>query len=443
MVGETSTQERPQKILVIGSSQTFTGVHCTSAELHTLPNLADFDTLVINSDPFLSAMKERRLSQDRDRRNFLDHYTRRTSEKLLELLKSGGTVFVILRPKEYVEKKERPYLIKIDNTAWLPLDVSVDDKEGDTIDLVEPSLTRYFEKLRNWQYVYKRLDYTEIEPGWLVQQTPVAVNRAKEAIAVIISVFTPASVTAPRAIAASIKKGHLVLLPPPTEGTIDEAIRVILEDFCGIPARATAPEWITYVSMPGAERIDEDIRAKEKAIEGIQTELTPLLTERRRREQFKAILYETGIEPLQDVVKAVFEELGLTTKPSKVSDEFMIEHEGHEFLVEVKGNDKSAKLTDLRQLIDYQLEHEQKLGSPIKSALIVNAWRSLPLERRGQKGTIVFPDNVVKRARDNSIALLDTVELYNALNNFWLGVTDGKKIFETIFDNRGIVTFSS
>jgi hypothetical protein len=191
--------------------------------------------------------------------------------------------------------------------------------------------------------------------------------------------------------------------------------------------------------MPGAERIDADIRAKEKAIEGIQNELTPLLIERRRREQFKAVLYETGIEPLQDVVKAVFQELGLTTKPSTVSDEFVVEHEGREFLVEVKGNDRSAKLTDLRQLIDYQLEHEQKHGSPIKSVLIVNAWRSLPPEKRGRKDTTVFPDNVIKRAVDNNIALLDTVDLYGALNAFWLGEIGGPEIFETLMKNSGVV----
>ena len=185
--------------------------------------------------------------------------------------------------------------------------------------------------------------------------------------------------------------------------------------------------------------MDDQIEEKRKAIEAVESHLVPLVGERERREGFKPILYETGIQPLQNAVETVFKELGLKTKPSKVSDEFIVEHQGRDLLVEVKGNERSAKLTDLRQLIDYQLEHEQKHGSSIKSVLIVNSWRLIPPEKRGEKDTGIFPDNVIKRARANNIALLDTVDLYNALNCFWLGEIDGGKVFEILLNTSGVV----
>ena len=457
-----------RKVLVIGCTG-FTGVKCADWEsLAQIPNIADFPTVVVAMESLCAAIE--RLSSARragdaeiqkaeNLARSLSHNLEILRAKLRQVLRARGQVFAIVHPYVSMWPLERSSYSSaiVDSHDWMPLPVSLREEPGEDPNVMEKGFRRYFLTVKRWEYVfsarYSKPDllplvahHLEPRPEPRLTSTTLAADWQGHPIGLALFYALHNDVTRDYTRTRqyeqepSFTSGPFILLPPPTEGTIDEAIRVVLEDFCGVTARATAPEWITSVSMPGAKRIDADIRAKEKAIEGIQTELTPLLTERRRREQFKAILYETGIEPLQDVVKAVFEELGLTTKPSKVSDEFVVEHEGREFLVEVKGNDRSAKLTDLRQLIDYQLEHEQKHGSPIKSALIVNAWRSVLAEKRGQKDTVVFPDNVIRRARDNNIALLDTADLYNALNNFWLGQTDGRTVFEALFNGSGPVS---
>jgi hypothetical protein len=339
--------------------------------------------------------------------------------------------------------------IFISSHDWLPLPIDFNKEHGDTVILKDQNFSRYISAVSRWDFHLAiadgrdqvnelRDDHPDHEV--VVRLLPIAVNRQRLPIAAaaLYSVhqrFVKGMAETPTAVS-----GRIHLLPPPNRRPIDEALRIVLEDFCGVTTSTTEPSWAADVAMPDIADLETLIDQKRKAWEDLQLELTELLAERNRRGRFKAILYETGIEAPQEQVRAVFEEMALGIKPSLVSDEFLVEFEGRELLVEVKGNEKSAKLTDLRQLIDYQLEHEQKHGSPIKSVLIVNAWRHLEPDRRGRNDTVVFPDNVVKRAKDNNIGLIDTVPLYDALNRFWRGNMDGKTVFEAIWAASGVVT---
>ncbi len=428
---------------MVGSTG-FVGVTCVDWFSEPAPNAADFDVVVVNG---LSLEQIVQLGDKENGKPFSQIKLWQTwlnglKDGLKELLKSDGLILGIVGKrvgsvgfKDSMPVKGWPVLVS--TWDWIPLPTDLKEEEGETVLLQDASFERYFKSVRRWDFTFidTGVDQDEEIPDWYIFQVPIATNRAGGVLGVKFSYTLP-----------RVKVGHLILLPPPTHASPTEAVRVILEDICGVSAGQAAPDWAAAIGMPGTDDLDKTIEGHRKAVEDSQAKMAPLIAERRRRANFKAILYETGIERLQDVVEAVFRELGLTTKPSKVSDEFIVEHEGLEILVEVKGHGSSAALTDLRQLIDYQLEHEQKSGSPIKSALIVNAWRSLPLEergrpeKRGQKGTIVFPDNVLRRATANNIALLDTVELYKALNAFWLGQINGAKVFDALTSASGVVT---
>lgn len=429
----TASNSTPKKVLVIGSIG-HAGVSCVDwTPLHAIPNIADFDIVIVSSGTLLPTLRRIRTTEDQQDRQYVNYYLERVNERLLTLLKSGGTIFVILHPRDYVDDPEYGELLEVDNTDWLPFEVPLEFEEGETRRILQDRFARYFQSVKRWNYQFQTLGPEHLPDGLdqYVVDVPIAVNRAKRPIALRLSYTVPVP---------QFVQGNLFILPPPTEVSDDEAVRILLEDCCGIEARAAAPGWAVSLELPANRELEEQIRARRAGIENIQKELEPLLTEKQRREAFKAILYETGISPLQETVEAAFKELGFKTLPSDVSDEFYIEFKGTRALAEVKGHERSASLTDLRQLIDYQLAHEQKHGTAVKSVLVVNAWRKVPPEKRGLPSTVVFPPNVVGRAEANNIALLDTLQLFDALNAFWLEKVDTQRLFDKLLNTRGVVT---
>ena len=121
---------------------------------------------------------------------------------------------------------------------------------------------------------------------------------------------------------------------------------------------------------------------------------------------FRRLLYGTGPE-LEAIVKRTLERLGATVSPSKYAqEEYILEYDGEEFLMEVKGVAKSISLTHLRQLNDYLLKYQEDTGKECKGILFGNAWRNIPPEMRGTEDTPEFPDNVVRRAEQWGVSLV-------------------------------------
>jgi hypothetical protein len=269
-----------------------------------------------------------------------------------------------------VELSEPPYVRVIDNTRWLPVDVSLDFEEGDTVIVRAPVFARYFDKVRRWSYTLATSDRASDEGFY---DRPIATNRAGEAIALSIVYMGDRG-----------REGFLCLLPPPTEVTVDEGICLILEDLCGMQARTPPPAFAQEIRLPGEDIVDAEIAEQRRKVEEAQAGLDSLLASKEHRRGYIALVYEKGVEGLQEVARKAFEEIGLNTRPADpdVSDEFYIGDGREEALVEVRGHRKSAQIDDIRQLIDNQLKYEQKHGKPIKGILLVNAWNELPPHER-------------------------------------------------------------
>lgn len=65
---------------------------------------------------------------------------------------------------------------------------------------------------------------------------------------------------------------------------------------------------------------------------------------------------------------------------------------------ECKGVSKSAALSHINQRMRYMDAYEEKEGSPDRSLLFVNAWRTLAPADRDRVDTQTFPQNVRERA---------------------------------------------
>jgi hypothetical protein len=420
-------QERSPKILIIGSLG-HTGVECLRWDLHRLPNLKDFDIVVTNSEPLITTMREMETTKDEQRRQFLDFYLRRTSEQLLGLLQSGGKIFAIFHPRDYLHRHQPPYVIPIDNTRWLPFDVCLDFEEGDTVIVKDQAFARYLDKVRRWKYVFRPLDY-ESGSGWLATQIPLAVNRAEEPIAVCVSYMA-----SPR----PVKQGFLVLLPPPTEATVDEAVRILLEDFCGVQPRSVAPGWAQSVATPGDDARGAEVAEATRALEEAEHRHEQALAAQLGADEFKRLLYEKGL-PLQEVARKTFEAMGIATVESPVSDEFMLVWDDEKVLVEVTGTGKSISGRDLSQLMKDLSNYLADVGQDVKGVLIGNAWAALPPYERDTSERPIFPDNVQRTARNRSIALLSTLELFKAYCAFLEGNLSADEAFRRLIDTSGPV----
>jgi len=444
------------KVLVIGSMG-HAGAACIDWTQEDIPNIADFHVVIVNTGSLTRIIEwmSREPIKVAEWEAVYDRL-RRVKERLLQVVDTQGTVYAIVYPPASVTQAGiSQYTSSISSHDWNPLPVYTTKERSDTKEAIAAGFERYFDAVDGCTFYfhvagsdYFFMETKEKHRGAFrvsAQDQAIAINRQRQAIGLSFAYGLHRYVRLDQWGQPSEwnkepdwVSGSVFYLPPSTQVSDDDAVRILLEDFCGIEPRTTAPVWAVTLDMPANEELERRIQAKEDKIRNIQEELEPLLTEKERRDGFKAILFETG-HPLQDAVEAAFKQLGFATRPSDVSDEFYIEFEGSEALVEVKGHDKSASLDDVRQLIDYQLGYEQKHGRPIKGVLVVSAWRKLPLDERGLSQTPVFPDNVVKRARANGIALLNTVTLFDALNAFWLQKVNTSQLFELLLTTRDVV----
>ena len=126
----------------------------------------------------------------------------------------------------------------------------------------------------------------------------------------------------------------------------------------------------------------------------------------------------------------------------KRKEEYILEFEGQEYLIEVKGVSKSITLGHLRQLNDYLLKYEEDTGRECKGILFGNAWRHLPPNKRGTKDKPEFPDNVVKRATQWQICLVSSTSFFAAFSNHLGDTMRAKTILKCLTSADGVASFA-
>jgi len=137
------------------------------------------------------------------------------------------------------------------------------------------------------------------------------------------------------------------------------------------------------------------------------------------------------------------EKLGGTVLPSKYSqEEYVLEFEGKEFLIEVKGVAKSIALSHIRQLNDYLLKYQEDTGKECKGILFGNAWRNIPPDMRGLEDTQVFPDNVIKRAEQWGISLVSSTAFFGAFLQVLNSSQSSNAVLTKMTTCSGVATFA-
>ncbi len=129
-----------RKYLVIGSTK-HQYVDCIDWDFNELPNLVDYDVIIVNvrsiTEDFLINISSNSIKEFRN--------------YLIRFLISNGTLIVLTDFLKSGENGER-YPISYNNYAWCPISLGIEMESGDTIEIINNRYPKYFSQFKTWDY---------------------------------------------------------------------------------------------------------------------------------------------------------------------------------------------------------------------------------------------------------------------------------------------------
>lgn len=414
-----------KKILILGAKG-FTKVHCHDWGDENLPNIPDYNNVIINVVSLTNKITTEAFIQDNIRKG------------LDTLLDSNGTLVAIGCPAQRtpiyeIEGEQKIFSGHQTNYDWCPIKLNITNESGTSVEFNNPYFKEYFKNIRKWSYHFElpaKHKYDNVHLGVRYYSK----NRYGKYLAGIINYFISGQ---------DWKSGDFIFLPCPTEITDIEAINFILEKLFNVYQKTPPPEWTQPIEVPGLGNIQKNIESNLQRIRQISEETDKLKEKKAELINYRGLLYETG-SALEEIIRKVFTKLGYKPKPPIFREEYIVEYDDKVGIIECKGNKKSIKRDDFRQLLDYITQYDLEGKFESKGILIGNAWRLKPLKERNKSETPIFPkgkDGIIDIAAKQNIALVSTIDIFNVFCKFLEGKIRGKDIMEKIFSAKGVVNF--
>lgn len=454
--------ESTKRAIVIGSEGHY-GVDSTSWTTENMPNIADYDTVIIDTSSFDSLLEQARTDTSYREENI--QLLRRISsnldfvrDRLLHILNSAGVVIAICSHKCWSRISDYS---SISNYQWSPLPIKTINEHGVTNRVLDKSFDHYFQFVKEWSF-YFTTEHTYSELKEIVDfyrgkhyvrpwMQVLAENRYKKLLA--MSVFyelyrVDNQRDLERAIASRgefnftknellFTSGLLHLLPPTTLIDRKEAINLLIEDFLGIQQKTPPPHGIDDILVPGESSLKREIEENFTKIEGLKTINSGIQARMDEKTQYKQLIYETGI-PLEEICKLTFIALGCEVDDSV--EDFIMSKGDKEAIVEVKGREGTILRGDGSQLAQNRRNYITKNDKgmrEVKTILLGNPFRlKFPIEERVKKES--FSPHLVGDAEVEAMALVSTVELFNAYCAFLEGKVTSDDIINRLFLGVGI-----
>jgi len=425
--------ELTPKILILGSNPPTRMV--TSYRWESIPstlNVADFDTVILNFEPF--RFPEIARSINIDAVPSFEHFARLIFSPASQIIAIGNPFFRL---------GSNPYL---DSTWWLPLRPRFLDETGDTVELKSPEHSSYFEHVATWNFCLSGWEAVD-RPFFSAYMQEAGLARADK---IRPRVYSIAENRYGRAIGFTIKfeamsergghigdSGYIEWLPPTTDISVDEAIELILRDRFGIIKEDVAPSWLIDYVLPAEVPINQQIDQLESELGSLGENLNRARINLREASRFKRMLYETGEEALEPVVLDALEVLGAEIELPKVKgkeDGRIIDPSDRLGTLEIKGRLGPLRIGDVRQAHQWVADRIAYEETESKGILIANLNRDKSPSGRGE----VFPSNCVKAAKNFEICLLTTTQLLNAIIMHQEGRLKISEFWDSILGARGI-----
>jgi hypothetical protein len=238
-------------------------------------------------------------------------------------------------------------------------------------------------------------------------------------------------------------EGHLIVLP--NLRSLDEPL---FFDACAEyryqRQGSNPPDWLTQASLPGLSGIESTIADLDRQLADLNSARERVKEELQVLSAYRKLLYEKGKTQLEPIVRRALDDLGFETTPSELIKGTNYEIDGRTAkgscpgILEVKGSKKQIGLDELSPFVVKIIADHQVSNTVSKGILIGNGLCETRPETR--LGDAVFSSHALEGSRRNSVALINSTELY------WLCCTllrgdqvDKSALRELILDGNGYV----
>ncbi len=440
---------RQRKIALVGAR----GYNLQSAEvrvssyawdrLNEIPNLSDFDTVILN---LLSVAKEVDWNRFTEILNF---------HTMFDIVGVGGTILVIGDPRLRItgENLDEPFL------DWTAAAFTWDNQPGDTIVLSADSSYEayggYLRHLTSWDYALRQCSLDRETVGQLfnvdlleargrritLEKHPFAWNRYQEEISFSVNMVIQRNVGGYDQPDWRNEKPHgTITFLPKTSVSEDEAILIVLRDICGVEAGIPEPEWVAAYEAPSQDLIDAIIADIKDRIDTARDELKVAVGERTRARDCLKLLYERA-QPLEVAVRAVLRELGGSVEDPKEAGKedgwlsVVVGTNTYEGVLEVKSTkNEEFDQYGLRQLLDWINRGVELRRKKYKGIFVGSNSVDQPAEKR-KAG---FSDGWKKSAELHAITAIKADDLYKIYVLSKDGKLDAEAFWECLFNTDGV-----
>lgn len=240
-----------------------------------------------------------------------------------------------------------------------------------------------------------------------------------------------------------VRAGHVVFLPnfrKLNEDLFFEACTEYRYQREGTPP----PDWISSVYLPGVAAAEKEIASLEDAIRSFEAERQQQLTHLDARLAYKKLLFEKGKHQLEPIVIRALNELGFQASSAEIIPGTKFEIDGRTKagsvpgILETKGSKNQIKFEEFAPFPTKILADFEARKTYSKGVIVGNGFcLQKPQERLGDT---VFSPHVIEASKKNSVALVNSVELYAIVCGILDGnIKDLEPIRETILTTNGYV----
>jgi len=231
-------------------------------------------------------------------------------------------------------------------------------------------------------------------------------------------------------------------LPETTEVSVSEGIDSILRERFDIQFERPEPAWISGFRLPSAQLILSEIAEKEVAKQSIENDLVNARLRLSQASRFSKLLYETGEDVLEPIVRDALRRLGASVTDPEVKgreDGRLIDPFGRQLMLEIKGRSGTLRLSDVRELDNWVRDAMAIEGWESKGLLIANLQsEKSPIERKD-----FIPRNCSENAARFGISILTTFDLFNALVSLERNELDQKWFWDVLHKTNGVCNFAT
>lgn len=233
------------------------------------------------------------------------------------------------------------------------------------------------------------------------------------------------------------QSGGILLLPRATRIESSEAVALVLRERYQVAAKSPPPEWASDFALPNEAApiaaIERHLNEMRIAHEAWREAVSSL----EREGRFREMLYETGEDALEPVVRDAFRALGADVDDPETrgreDGRMRMPVEGVKpAMLEIKGRKGTLRLSDVRELD--QWVRDQLPDYEFKGVMVA----CLDSDTRPGERRAIFPPNAVQLAERTEICLMTSTQLYAALQSDQRGQLDREAFFRTIVETPGV-----